>query len=238
MIVAKNAPVVGKARTSGAWLEDALLDLGPGETVYATGIPWSTYTRLEDFRDQHRSGVRITFDQGRIELVSPKYRREKPISRLARVIAQLARAFNQRFQTARTTSFHQEGDEKGLQPDDCCYLANATAILNVEDIDLEIHPPPDLAIEVDSTNSSVPKEPIYASMGVPELWRLKDEIVIIRLLGADRQYSTSTNSLAFPPITSESLTKLLRETDTRFDENEADDFFRAWAMAQKQAASS
>jgi len=170
--------------------------------------------------------------------VSPRYRHEKPISRLVRVISQLARAFNQPFQTARTTTLRQEGAEKGLEPDDCCYLANAPAIQNVEDIDLDVHPPPDLAIEVDSTNSSVPKEPIFASMGVPELWRFKDKTVVIRLLGADRQYVTSANSLAFPLITSESLTKLLRETDTKFDENEADDFFRAWAMAQKLAATS
>jgi len=227
-----------KYRKSHTWLCDALLELGLGESVYATGVPWSTYTGLADFRDEHRSGVRITFDQGRIELVSPRYRHEKPISRLVRVISQLARAFNQPFQTARTTTLRQEGAEKGLEPDDCCYLANAPAIQNVEDIDLDVHPPPDLAIEVDSTNSSVPKEPIFASMGVPELWRFKDKTVVIRLLGADRQYVTSANSLAFPLITSESLTKLLRETDTKFDENEADDFFRAWAMAQKLAATS
>ncbi|MFN0112463.1 MAG: Uma2 family endonuclease, partial [Blastocatellia bacterium] len=32
-------------------------------------------------------------------------------------------------------------------------------------------PPPDLAFEVDITSPSLSKFPIYASIGVPELWR-------------------------------------------------------------------
>jgi Uma2 family endonuclease len=32
-------------------------------------------------------------------------------------------------------------------------------------------PAPDLAIEIDITSSSIPRLPIYASFGVPEVWR-------------------------------------------------------------------
>src|SRR5262249_12025537 len=51
-------------RTGTDWLADALLDLAPGQRVYATGIPWAVYTRLADLRDEKRPGVKITFDRG------------------------------------------------------------------------------------------------------------------------------------------------------------------------------
>jgi len=36
---------------------------------------------------------------------------------------------------------------------------------------LETDPPPDLAIEIDITSTSVNKFGIYLALGVPELWR-------------------------------------------------------------------
>jgi Uma2 family endonuclease len=36
---------------------------------------------------------------------------------------------------------------------------------------LILDPPPDLVIEVDITSPSLDKFPIYARMGIPEIWR-------------------------------------------------------------------
>ena len=40
--------------------------------------------------------------------------------------------------------------------------------------DPEKDPPPDLAIEIDVTNTSVPRMPVFAKIGVPEVWRLDE----------------------------------------------------------------
>ncbi|WP_333312715.1 MULTISPECIES: Uma2 family endonuclease [unclassified Microcoleus] len=38
-------------------------------------------------------------------------------------------------------------------------------------MDLNEDPPPDLAIEIDITRSSIHRLELYASLGVPEVWR-------------------------------------------------------------------
>jgi Uma2 family endonuclease len=215
-------------RAATDWLADALFDLAPGQRVYATGIPWGVYLRLADLRDQRRSGVKITFDRGRIELMSPSYRHEKPNLRLALLVVTLVEELGLRLVSARSTTLRREQAEQGLEPDDCFYIARAAALVGVDDIDLGIHPPPDLVVEVDVTNSSVPKEPIYGPMGVPELWRHDDGQVTIRLLQADRTYQTSDRSLTFPQLTAADLTRLLTETN-HLDDIAALRHYRAWA---------
>jgi len=38
-------------------------------------------------------------------------------------------------------------------------------------MDLAVDPPPDLVIEIDIPSPSFSKLPIYADMGVPDVWR-------------------------------------------------------------------
>jgi Uma2 family endonuclease len=210
------------------WLAGALLDLAPGQRVYATGIPWAAYLRLSDFRDAQRPRVKITFDQGRIEIVSPSYRHEKPNLRLGLIVVVLAEELGLRLVSARSTTFRREQAEQGLEPDDCFYIAHAAAVVGVEDLDLAVHPPPDLVVEVDVTSSSVPKEPIYAPMGVPELWRHDDGEVTIRLLQPDQTYGTADWGRSFPQVTAADLARLLAETN-HLDDIDAMRHYRAWA---------
>jgi Uma2 family endonuclease len=65
-------------------------------------------------------------------------------------------------------------------------------------IDLNIDPPPDLVIESDFSNSSLPREPVYAGLGMPELWRFDGKTLTIRRLGPDGRYRNSRKSGAFP----------------------------------------
>jgi Uma2 family endonuclease len=215
-------------RTGTDWLADALLDLAPGQRVYATGIPWAVYTRLANLRDERRPGVKITFDGGRIELMSPKFRHEQPSRLLSLVITVLAEEMGMQLVGTQSTTFRQEQTEHGLEPDQCFYIAHARDLIGVDDIDLSIHPPPDLAVEVDLSHSTVSKEAIYAPMGVPELWRHDDDEVTIRHLRADGTYQTVGRSLAFPPVTAADLTKLLGDGRTE-DEIAFVRRCRAWA---------
>ena len=61
---------------------------------------------------------------------------------------------------------------RGLAPDECYYIANAPQVAGRDHIDLRTDPPPDLAIEVDVTSSSLNRMGIYAALAVPEVWRL------------------------------------------------------------------
>ena len=55
--------------------------------------------------------------------------------------------------------------------DQCYYIQYERAVRGKGDIDLIVDTPPDLAIEIDNTSSSLNRMAIYAALGVPEVWR-------------------------------------------------------------------
>src|SRR5262249_16698573 len=66
-------------------------------------------------------------------------------------------------------------------------------------IDLMTDPPPDLVVEIDLTHPSLDKLPIYAAMGVPEVWRYQRERVLLyRLTGT--VYETVEPSVVLPGL--------------------------------------
>jgi len=62
-----------------------------------------------------------------------------------------------------------------LEPDECYYVAHAADVAAKDKLDLRIDPPPDLAIEVEISPPDVARVPIYAALGVPEVWRYDEE---------------------------------------------------------------
>jgi Uma2 family endonuclease len=75
------------------------------------------------------------------------------------------------FVGAGSTTFRRRDIDGGLEPDQCYYTVNAQRMLGLRDLDLSVDPPPDLALEVDFTRSSLDRMAIYAALGVPEVWR-------------------------------------------------------------------
>ena len=67
--------------------------------------------------------------------------------------------------------------QKGLEADHCYWIAHQAAVRGKGEINLLIDPPPDLALEVDVTRSSIPKLPIYRALGVPEVWRWRGGLI-------------------------------------------------------------
>src|SRR5256885_179871 len=72
---------------------------------------------------------------------------------------------------AGSTTFVRRKMKRGLEPDQCFYIAHAPEVRGKTKIRLAIDPPPDLAIEIDVTSSSVDRMGIYAKLRVPEIWR-------------------------------------------------------------------
>ena len=89
---------------------------------------------------------------------------------------------------AGSTTFKREDLERGLEPDSCFYLANERRIRGKRELDLTIDPPPDLAIEIDITSSSLDRQGIYAALGVPEIWRFDGESLRVYQLQPDGTY--------------------------------------------------
>ena len=109
-----------------------------------------------------------------------------------------------------STTFKQEGLGRGFEPDASFYVAHAPRIRGLSRIDLSNDPPPDLIIEVDVARSSLDKLPIYAALGVPEVWRYRaDRVYVYRLVNSS--YVEVDQSEVLPGLTSMQLTAFAQE---------------------------
>ena len=99
---------------------------------------------------------------------------------------------------------------RGIEPDNCYWIASAERLQGKTHLDLRIHPPPDLAIEMDITHSSLDRMSIYAALGVPEVWRVISEGLTFHIIEAG-VYQIGTHSLSFPRLASADLVGFLSQ---------------------------
>jgi Uma2 family endonuclease len=122
---------------------------------------------------------------------------------------------------------------QGAEPDTCFYVQNAARIIGKRSLDFNTDPPPDIVVEIDLTNASQPKFPIYAALGVPEIWRYDgSQASFYHLTG--EQYSEMSHSRAFPFLTSTVLAQFIEQSKTE-GQDVALDAARAWAQVNKTA---
>ena len=159
------------------------------------GIPWNTYVELRENPDNYH--LRMTYDRGTLEIMSPSANHEGFSSIIALAIATWTQELDIPIRSLGQMTCKREDLEKGLEPDKCFYVQGEPRMWNKMDVDLAVDPPPDLAIEVEISRSSVKKMPIYAALGVPELWRHDGQILRIYEL-SDGQYQSRETSICFP----------------------------------------
>ena len=70
-----------------------------------------------------------------------------------------------------STTFRRQDLAEGFEPDECFYIQHAERVRGKKQMDLAQDPPPDLIIEIDITGPSLNKFPIFAALGIPEVWR-------------------------------------------------------------------
>lgn len=185
----------------------------PEQRVVMTGVSWATYERLlADLKDS--SSPRLTFDKGVLEVMSPSAEHEESNRTIALLVEVLAEEFGIDIRSLGSTTFRREDLEQGFEPDSCFYIQNEAQMRGRKEIDLAVDPPPDLVIEVDITSPSLPKLPLYARVGVPEVWRYDGErVTLYRLAGAG--YEAAEESAVLPGVTSRDLTRFLEESETQ-----------------------
>lgn len=167
------------------------------------GIPWKTYLQLLDELGDN-SSVRLTYSQGVLEGRVTKRRHEQLTRLVDMVVTLLAFELGMNVDNCGAMTMRVDSIESGGEPDSCFYITHESEVRGVEDIDLQIHPPPDIVLEVDITSPSLDKFELYAAAGVPEVWRHDgDEIKFYALI--EGQYQITTNSRCFPHLSSEML---------------------------------
>lgn len=175
-------------------------------------ISWETFETLLRETGEDR-GSRFAYDCGTLEIMTPLYEHENPKSNFGNFIVALAEELDIEIKSAGSTTLKRKIVKRGIEPDNCYYIQNELAVRNKEELDLEIDPPPDLAIEIDITSTSVNKSGIYAALGVPEIWRYNGRVLKFYQL-VDGEYIEREFSLAFPLVSVQEISRFIEQRKT------------------------
>ena len=182
----------------------------PDQRVVLRKVSWETYEGLLAGQEDS-SAPRFTYDRGTLEIMSPLPEHEEVNRALASLVENVAVEWRMSFRNLGSTTFKRDDLGCGFEPDSCFYLRNAERMRGNARIDLTVDPPPDLVIEIDITHPSLDKLPIYAALGVPEVWRYKDDRLAIWVLEGGA-YEEREESLALQRVSAAALSELLRES--------------------------
>jgi Uma2 family endonuclease len=173
------------------------------------GVDWEFYEQLlEEFADSN--GLHFAFNDGLLEIEIPLPEHEVPKQILSDLVTTICVELEIDIRNFGMTTFRKRAKAKGCEPDVSFYIQNESSVRGRLTIDLAKDPPPDLVIEVDVTSPSLDKLPIYAALGVLEIWLYKDnQIKFYELVGND--YEEIKRSLALPVLTSEKAMEFLQE---------------------------
>ncbi|MGK7956629.1 MAG: Uma2 family endonuclease [Crocosphaera sp.] len=164
-------------------------------------ISWETFIRISDELSLNPS-KRLTYNEKYLQIMSPLGEHENNNWFIARLIFVMAEEWDMNIKSFGSLTLRRDDIQKGIEPDACFYLKNELEVRNKQNIDLNKGDiPPDLAIEIDITSGSLNKLPIYATLGVAEIWRYDGEVLQIYGLNLQQQnYELINKSLAFPRL--------------------------------------
>jgi Uma2 family endonuclease len=184
-------------------------------SVVLHGVPWEIYEALRSEEDNNH--VRMTYDRGALELMSPSRKHAKVSSLIGWMICEWTLLRQIKIELGGDTTFKKQDLERGLEPDNCFWVAKEAAVRDKDEIDLSQDPPPDLALEVEFSRTAIPKLPIYQELKVPEVWRWHKRELKVLTLGQSGEHIEQSASTALPGFPVKLVEQLLRERNLEGD---------------------
>jgi Uma2 family endonuclease len=203
------------------------LNLQPEQRFVLHGVSWQTYIAL--LEEVESSGVRFTYDRGSLEMMSPSRDHERFKTLMGRIIEIFTEELDIPMQSGGSTTWRVEDLQRGLEADECYYIQHEPQICDRDVIDLTVDPPPDLAVEVEISNSILDKFAVYSALRVPEIWRYNGELLRICLLQPDGTYADAERSLNLPQLAPQQVARFLALRDEARETKWAR-MFRRWVI--------
>ncbi|MCX5984601.1 MAG: Uma2 family endonuclease [Nostocales cyanobacterium LacPavin_0920_SED1_MAG_38_18] len=177
-------------------LELQQIIVNPGQQMLLKDISW---TQLENILEEmgEKRAARISYSDGWLEIMVPLPEHEKDKEIFGELVRILLDKLEIDFEPFGSTTLKNERMRQAVEPDTSFYIQNQAAVIGKNRIDLNIDPPPDLAIEIDITSRT--RFDNYEILGVPELWRYQQQGLEIFLL-REGKYIKSSSSPNFPDI--------------------------------------
>src|SRR5215813_3429710 len=169
------------------------------------GATWEEYEELLD-RVGEAAGLRISFNNGTLKVMSLSPEHEKYVRFIERLISTLSLRLRINIVSFGSATMRKRRDSKGNEPDAFFYIQASAVIGNRIELDFSIDPPPDVVVEVDIHHDSTDNDAIYAALGVPEIWRYDEWAVTIHHL-RQGEYVAAETSRALPMLSDRILTE-------------------------------
>jgi Uma2 family endonuclease len=169
------------------------------QRVLLSGVSWADYLRLLDIRGD-RPVPRMAFLDGTLELMSPSRFHERIATMLGRLLEQYALERDVPLYGFGSWTLRREEGLRGVEPDECYVVGRPEAEV------------PDIVIEVEHTSGGLDKLPIYAALGVPEVWRFARGTLTLHAL-RDDHYAQVPRSALLPDLDPAVLADFAARTD-------------------------
>lgn len=174
---------------------------------FVTYVDWDGYCKIYEAMAPNRA--RITYDRGKLELMSPTPEHERLKTQLACILDTLFMAFDVDFLKGGSTTFKNQLMDRGFEPDECYWLTHLDEVAELATYDTQTSPPPDLSIEVEVTVSAIDRVQLYAAFGLNELWRYQQDRRMHFYRLKDGEYEEVEQSLYLPKVSPDDLLGLL-----------------------------
>ena len=199
--------------------------------VLVSNVSWHTYESLvTDLEEQ--PGTKLTYDRGWLEIMTPLVPHESSKKLLGRFVEAATEELAVEIRSLGSLTCKRQDLARGIEPDQCYYVQNEAVMRGKQEVDLTIDPPPDLAIEVDITSSSIDRISIYAQLGVPELWRYDGSSLKIYWLH-EGTYQEKFDSPTFPSLLTTEILRFLELSQTT-GETSLIRLFRQWVRQTQE----
>lgn len=188
-------------------LELRQIEVPLGKSLVLRDVSWAEFEAILAELGNHRS-TRIAYDDGFLEIMAPLLGQGYFREAISTAIGDMSEVLEQDYECYGSTTWRRKAQQAGIEPDNCFYFQNEALVRGKLEFDLDRDPPPDLALEIDLTSKSLDRFPIYARLGVPEIWCYDSGVLTIYLLEGDR-YGVSDQSRVFPTLDIRALPQLI-----------------------------
>lgn len=135
------------------------------------GVSFKDYVVLREALDV--PGLRMTYCEGMLELMSPSTEHENKKKTAARLVEIYALERGVRLYGYGSATFRREAKARGAEPDECWTFG--AKIVHV----------PDVALEIVVSSGGIDKLDVYQGLGVREVWFYEDGAFDLYALGDD-----------------------------------------------------
>ena len=209
-------------------LELNQLVVQPGQQFLLKNVSWQMYENILEALGERRV-AKINYSQGLLEIMTPLPEHEDDKVIIGDLVKALLEELDIEARSLASTTFKSESMKTGVEADECFYIQNEAAIRGKKRIDLNIDPPPDLALEIDITSRT--RLSNYEALGVPELWRYDGQSLEINVLESGK-YIKSNMSRNFPNFPLFDVMPRYVEQSKINGRNATIKAFRSWVRSQ------